>query len=315
MKQTQLNRRVFLAAAAGTVGCAVAAQTVETRRKMTMDLMPGAIGVRVGPREAIDLAARHGFESVAPDAGAMAPMSDGEIRELVGHLRDNNLVFGAAGLPVDFRGTEEKFRENLAQLPATARALERGEVTRVGTWISPAHDERTYLQNLRLHATRLREIAHILGDHGMRFGLEYVGPKTSWTSRRFPFVHTMVEMKELIAEIDMPNVGFVLDSWHWYTAGETEEDLLSLTHEDVVAVDLNDAPDGIPVDEQMDLRRRLPATTGVIDLRTFLGALVKIDYDGPVRAEPFDETLRELPTDEAVARTAEAMKRAFALIT
>lgn len=112
----------------------------------------------------------------------------------------------------------------------------------------------------------------------------------------------------------MPNVGFVLDSWHWYTAGETEEDLLTLANEDVVAVDLNDAPDGIPVDEQMDLRRRLPATTGVIDLRTFLGALVKMGYDGPVRAEPFDPTLRELPADEAVARTAEAMKRAFALI-
>ncbi len=244
----------------------------------------------------------------------MGRMSDGEIQALVGHLRGKGLVFGAAGLPVDFRGAEEKFREDLAQLPMIARALEIGEVTRVGTWISPTHAERTYLQNLRLHATRLREVARVLGGHGIRFGLEYVGPKTAWTSRRFPFVHTMAEMKDLIGEVDMPNVGFVLDSWHWYTAGETEEDLLTLANEDVVAVDLNDAPDGIPVDEQMDLRRRLPATTGVIDLRTFLGALVKMGYDGPVRAEPFDPTLRELPADEAVARTAEAMKRAFALI-
>jgi sugar phosphate isomerase/epimerase len=314
MMYPQLTRRGFLGVAALTVGSAAFARTSGVRRKMTIDLTPGAIGVRVTPREAIDLAARYGFESVAPDAGAMTRMSDGEIGELVGHLRANNLVFGAAGLPVDFRGAEEKFREDLANLPATAEALRKGGVTRIGTWISPAHAERTYLQNLRLHATRLREVARVLGNHGIRFGLEYVGPKTSWTGQRFPFVHTMAEMKDLIGEIDMPNVGLVLDSWHWYTAGETEDDLLTLSNEEVVAVDLSDAPEGIPVDEQMDLRRRLPATTGVIDLRTFLGALVKIDYDGPVRAEPFDETLRELPASEAAARTAEAMKRAFALI-
>jgi sugar phosphate isomerase/epimerase len=314
MMYPQLTRRGFLGVAALTVGSAAFARTSGVRRKMTIDLTPGAIGVRVTPREAIDLAARYGFESVAPDAGAMTRMSDGEIGELVGHLRGNNLVFGAAGLPVDFRGAEDKFREDLANLPTAAEALRKGGVTRIGTWIAPAHAERTYLQNLRLHATRLREVARVLGNHGIRFGLEYVGPKTSWTSRRFPFVHTMAEMKDLIGEIDMPNVGLVLDSWHWYTAGETEDDLLTLANEDIVAVDLNDAPEGIPVDEQMDLRRRLPATTGVIDLRTFLGALVKIDYDGPVRAEPFDETLRELPANEAAARTAEAMKRAFALI-
>jgi sugar phosphate isomerase/epimerase len=123
----------------------------------------------------------------------------------------------------------------------------------------------------------------------------------------------MAEMKELIEEIGEPNVGFVLDSWHWYTAGETEADILSLRNQDVVAVDLNDAPAGIPVEEQMDLTRRLPAATGVIDIAVFLRALQKIGYDGPVRAEPFDENLRQLEPDQAVAKTAEAMKKAFSL--
>ena len=46
---------------------------------------------------------------------------------------------------------------------------------------------------------------------------------------RFPFVHTMAEMKELIAEIGRDNVGLVLDSWHWYTAGETDADMKALS--------------------------------------------------------------------------------------
>ena len=39
----------------------------------------------------------------------------------------------------------------------------------------------------------------------------------------------------------------MLDSWHWYTAGDNRADLLSLKASDVVAVDLNDAPNGVAV--------------------------------------------------------------------
>ena len=46
----------------------------------------------------------------------------------------------------------------------------------------------------------------------------------------------------------------------------------------------------------------------------FLGALVKIGYDGPVRAEPFKKELRGLPAEEAVGKTAAAMKKAFSLV-
>jgi len=184
----------------------------------------------------------------------------------------------------------------------------------MGTYLMPSHDELTYVQNFRLHAERLRRCALVLRDHGIRFGLEYVGPKTSWTAKDHPFIHSMAELKDLIAEINVDNVGFILDSWHWYTAGETAADLLSLTNDDVVGCDLNDAPLGRTVAEQLDLQRELPLATGVIDLKTFMECLVKIGYDGPVRAEPFNATLNELDNEAAVAATAAAMKSAIALI-
>jgi len=184
----------------------------------------------------------------------------------------------------------------------------------MGTWIMPMHDDLTYLANFKQHTTRLREIGKVLGAHGVRLGLEYVGPRTMWSSKKYPFIHTMAEARELIAAIDQPGIGLVLDSWHWYTAHETEADLLKLKGAEVVCCDLNDAPAGIPVDQQKDQVRDLPCATGVIDLKSFLNALVKIGYDGPVRAEPFKAELRRLPAEEAVARTAEAMKKAFALM-
>jgi sugar phosphate isomerase/epimerase len=222
-------------------------------------------------------------------------------------------VWAAAGLPVDFRNTDAAFQDSMQRLPDFAVKLARAGVTRVGTWLNPSHGSLTYLANFRRHAQRLRQVANILADHGLRLGLEYVGPKTSWSAGRFPFIHTMAEMKDLLAEMNCPNAGFMLDSWHWYTAEETRADLVSLRNADVVCCHLNDAPPGIPVDQQRDNRRDLPAATGVIDLKAFLGALVEIGYDGPIMAEPFRPDLRNLPRDEALALVAAAMKKAFAL--
>jgi sugar phosphate isomerase/epimerase len=178
----------------------------------------------------------------------------------------------------------------------------------------PASDTLTYRQHFDVAATRLRETARLLHDEGLRLGLEYVGPKTSWASRKYTFVHTLAETRELVDAIGVPGVGYVLDSWHWYLAGDTAEQIRELRGQDVVAVDLNDAPAGIPKEEQRDLSRELPMATGIIPVADFLGALADIGYDGPVRAEPFNKALNQRPAEEAVAATAAAMKKAFALI-
>jgi len=55
-----------------------------------------------------------------------------------------------------------------------------------------------------------------------------------------------------------------------------------------LTVDLNDAPTGLSLDEYRDDHRELPAATGVIPAKDFLGSLVQIDYDGPIQPEPFN---------------------------
>ncbi|HVR34536.1 MAG TPA: TIM barrel protein, partial [Methylomirabilota bacterium] len=119
--------------------------------------------------------------------------------------------------------------------------------------------------------------------------------------------------RELIDRIGTGNVGLVLDSWHWWTAGDTADQILELKNEDVVSVDLNDAPAGVPKEEQIDGQRELPGATGVIDVAPFLKALEEIGYDGPVRAEPFNRALNELDNDAACEATIEAMRKTFAL--
>lgn len=315
-----MNRRDFLHLAAGATALgtlsvhSTATAAEKKKRKFTLDLRCGSIGVKANLAQSIDYAHQFGFESVEPSAGAVAALSPAELEETLASMKTKSLVWGAAGLPVNFRADDAAFQAGMKGFPQMAASLQKAGITRMGTWLSPTSNDLTYVANFRQHAKRLREVCKVLGDHGLRFGMEYVGPKTSWTKDRYPFIHTMAETKDLIAEIGLDNVGFVLDSWHWYTSGDTLEDLLSLTNKDVVACDLNDAPAGIPVDEQMDLSRELPMATGVIDLKTFLGGLVEIGYDGPIRAEPFNKPLNQLNNEAALAATAEAMRKAFALV-
>jgi sugar phosphate isomerase/epimerase len=315
------GRRDFLTCAftAGLVAAlgrplSAAAAEPSARRRMTIDLICGNLGVKATQREAIDFARRHGFESVFPDAGELARLTDSEVATLRADLEAARLVFGAGFLGVDFRKDDETFARGLADLPAYARALQRAGVRRTGTWLPPSSDSLPYVQHFKQTARRLREVARVLADHGLRLGLEYVGPKTAWAARRYPFLHTLAETRELIAEIGATNVGLVLDTWHWYHAGDSAADIQGLRNEDVVAVDLNDAPADVPKDQQRDNARELPMATGVIDAAAFMKALVAIGYDGPVRAEPFNEAVRKMPREDAVAATAAAMKKAFALI-
>ncbi len=290
-----MHRRTFLAVGAIAAGF----RTLRAAGRMQLHLSCSALGIKAGQRQAIDLAAAHGFHCVDADGRYLAGLSAGELQDLLGYMESKKIGWALAGLAADFRAGDEVFQADIAGLPENARTLERAGVRRVTTYVLPMSNSRPYLENFRFHAGRLRECARILNDSGIRLGLEYVAPKTLWASQRYPFVHTMAEMRELIAEIGQPNVGLVIDSWHWYHAGDTAADIAALHASEVVSIDLNDAPAGVPKDQMVDGKRELPASTGVIDVAAFHRALEKINFDGPVRVEPFNEAVRRMAPDEA----------------
>ncbi len=306
-----MDRRNFFYAAASVA--AMAAGNAR-RHSMQYHLSCGAIGVKASQQQAIDYAAKYGFDCVDADGTYLASLSDAALARLLDDMKAKNVGWAMADLPVEFRRDDAAFASGLKGFPAYAKALRRARVERVTTWIMPTHATRTYLANFRVHAKRLREVAAILEAENLRFGMEYVAPRTLLVMEKFPFLHTMAEMKELIADIQHPNVGIVLDSWHWYCAGDTAKDLLSLKASDVVSVDLNDAPKGIPVGQQIDSKRELPAATGVIDVKAFLASLKEIGYHGPVRAEPFNDVVNKMAADDALRATIASLEKAFAQI-
>ncbi len=290
------------------------ASQMKGKVKFYKNLGHGHIGVRANQQQALDYAVKYGFDSITPGPGEFQNKSISEVRQWVEKMKEKGIRYGTGGLPIEFRRDENRFRTDMARLPEQAGLLRQMGVKRIATWVMPGHRELTYFQNFKQLERRFREIANILKDNDLRLGLEFVGPRTSRARSRFPFICTQIGMMELVDAIGTGNVGLLMDSWHWYTSHGTVEELLQLSNKDIVHVHVNDAPKGIPVDQQIDSRRALPVTTGVIDMKGFINALLKIGYDGPVECEPFDQELSKMEDDAALQKTIASLNRIWDLI-
>ena len=267
-------------------------------------LSPHAIHVQANDLDQAIAAARTGgFEGLEIPVAHVADLIDRHGPDAVrAKFADANVRPAAFGLPVEWRQDEARWRADLENLPRCARAAQALGVTRCATWVLPMSDERPLNENIRFHVDRFKPIAATLAEHGVRLGLEFIGPKTMRDSQKYPFLYRMFDMLDLGRKIG-PNVGLLLDAWHLYTSHGTLDDLRKLKADDVVYVHVNDAPPGIPVDQQIDNVRDLPGATGVIDIAGFLRALKEIGYDGPVTPEPFKNELKDLPDDAARLKT------------
>jgi sugar phosphate isomerase/epimerase len=210
-------------------------------------------------------------------------------------------------MPVRLTGNQEEYERGLKRLGRIAEDCARAGGLRCSTWVSPASDERPYREMFDLVLGRLNPVCRVLADHDIRLGLEFIGPKTSRESKTYEFIYDMEGMLSLCRAVETDNCGLLLDAWHLYTSGGEMEDVLELSDSDIVNVHINDAPAGVPREEQIDNVRRLPGETGVIDIPAFLSNLQQIGYSGPVMCEPFSERLKAMDDEEAVRETKSAM--------
>lgn len=216
-----------------------------------------------------------------PDSGAAAA------KALLSELR---LKPAIVNLPVEFRKDDATFRAGLEKLPGAVQFAAAIGCPRMGTWMLPSSE--TPKAELRsLYKARFRACAGVLARSHVRLGIEFVSPVH--LRKRFPheFIWRMDETLEFAKECG-PNVGLLLDSWHWHHAGATVKDIGAAGRDNIVHVQLNDAPD-LPPEKILDGERLMPGE-GVIDLAGFLQALKTIGYSEGVSPEVFGRGLKEM---------------------
>ncbi len=120
-----MQRRTFLALA--TLALRARANT----RGMQLQLSCGALGIRADQRQAVDLAAKHGYDAIDADVRFLQGLSDVQLQDFLGYMKSKNVAFAMAGVPVDFRGEEGPFRTGMTGLPDWAARDPSGRVSSV----------------------------------------------------------------------------------------------------------------------------------------------------------------------------------------
>jgi sugar phosphate isomerase/epimerase len=143
----------------------------------------------------------------------------------------------------------------------------------------------------------------------VRLGLEFLGPLHIRKQFKYEFIWRMPEMLAFAKECG-PNVGVILDAWHWHHAGATTADIIAAGRERIVQVHFDDAPN-LPPEQIRDNQRMMPGD-GIVDLVGFLHALQKIGYAGPLSVEVFDPKLKLMTPEQGARLGLEKSKAVFA---
>jgi sugar phosphate isomerase/epimerase len=300
---------------------------------MFISLPPWAVARGVGWPEQAQLAARVGYGGID---WAFGPARESGVDATKALLAELNIVPAMVNLPMagggPLAGDDEAFRQKLPQLDADAAFAAAIGGRNMMMTLSPvsqqSKDERWAFVRGRLAA-----VGEVLGRHGVRLGLEFLGPlqfrmaRGNGRGRRgdpppatpppppTPFVWTLPETVRLAADC-APNVGAVLDAWHWYHSGGTIADILATDPARIIHVHVSDAK-AMPPEDVRDNMRWL-AGEGVIDLVGFFQALGKIGWSGGVAPETIGDRIpADMPPEEsarlALDATTAVMQRAGVL--
>lgn len=283
---------------------------------MFKSLMADMVGIDVDPLGTVDLAKRYNFAGV----DLRLDKHEARIREigpdkLRDAIADAGLCSGYCSiLPGKISCDEPTWLTGLQRLPSLAKLAEQLGYTRTYVVVLPFDDELPFDDFFKLHIDRINQAAPVLADHGLKLALEYVAPITRRAGHKHPFIYDMKGMRELCHASGQPNVGLLIDSFHWHCADETAADIKALNANEVIVVHVNDLVADRPVDQQVVNERALPCETGVIDMAGFIGALKQIGYDGPITAEPTNSKWTGSETEQAAAELAQSMGKMMSLI-
>jgi 2-keto-myo-inositol isomerase len=104
------------------------------------------------------------------------------------------------------------------------------------------------------------------------------------------------EALEIVRKAGRPNLGIMMDTFHYYKSGVSMADIASVPVEKVLIIHVNDSDD-LPREVLRDSNRRYP-TLGVIPAAEMLRPLIRGGYDGALSVEIFREEYWQRPIDE-----------------
>jgi sugar phosphate isomerase/epimerase len=154
-------------------------------------------------------------------------------------------------------------------------------------------------------AKHFAHVCDVAADHGLDVTLEFVPTGC---------VRTVAQAREVIERADRPNAGMLVDSYHFFRAGSSLEDLARVPPELISSWQTNDAGAAPATDDAFaDMMIRTMPGDGEFDLKGLMQALAATGTSAPAGIEVFSAELATLPFPELARRSAEGLDYCLAL--
>ena len=310
-----MTRRQFIERSAYSTAFVAIARGIAAADRIFVSLN-GSLTRGVGGADRARLAARLGYEGVDWDFGPAKSAGLEATKALFAELKIKPTIVNLPmARPLPFAGEDAAFKDALNQLADDA-AFSAGIGCDRMMVVLPASTTQPKDEQRRLVRDRFAAISEVLQKHGVRLGLEFLGPLYFRAARAdgppsTPFIWNLPDTVALAKECG-PNIGAILDAWHWHHSGGTAADILAAGASRIVHVHISDAKPAAAEDVR-DNQRFMPGE-GIIDLVGFLEALKKVGYAGGISPEPLGRVPQEMLPEEAarlaLAATRGVMKRA-----
>ncbi|HEX8185592.1 MAG TPA: sugar phosphate isomerase/epimerase [Blastocatellia bacterium] len=125
-------------------------------------------------------------------------------------------------------------------------------------------------------------------------------------------VQTLDLADEIVREVARPNIGLVIDSFHFYAGGSKIESIDALDAKRLFIFHINDAENRPR--EQLEDRHRLLPGLGILPLKEIIAALRRIGYDRVASVEIFRPEYWERDPHEIARESRLAAARALGLL-
>lgn len=300
MRSSIITRREFFETAAYTTTLVTLARRAAAADGMFVSLN-GSLTRGVGGADKARLAAKVGYGGVDWDFGPAKTAGLEATKALFAELKIKPTIVNLPmARPLPFGGEPAVFQEALKQLADDGAFTAGIGCQKMMMVLQPATTQPKDEQR-KLLRDRLAAISEVLQKSNIRLGLEFLGPLYMRMGRAggppaTPFIWNLPETLEL-AKDSGPNIGAILDVWHWHHSGGTTSDIVAAGKSRIVHVHVSDAKQ-TPPEEVRDNQRVMPGE-GIIDLVGFFQALKKVGYGDGVSPEPLGRIPPEMSPEDA----------------
>jgi sugar phosphate isomerase/epimerase len=253
---------------------------------LRLSLHPSTVGWRVPWPELAKLAADTGYEGVVMPRD-LPPASD--------PLEKLAVPATAMQLPVEVRQDEAAFVSTFPRLADACNLAARAGCKVALLSIPPSSEQPRDVQ-AAIYRERLKKCCAVLDEYSIRLALECITPLHMRRAKPYPFLWRNAEMLEFGLSV-WPNIGLILDSWHWHHDGSDPESIRDVPPDSILDVHLSDSP-AAPPEDIRDFERLLPGK-GVIDFKLFFHLLEEKEYSGVIAVEIFGGLADKTPSDAA----------------